>query len=115
VVGGRTAEPHGTLYVSPWCSLSLPGLQFLALLLWCGAFRWLKVEICSTMDLHGLQGDSLPHHGLFHGLKVISALVPEAPPPPPPPSPLTLMSAELFLSRSLTPLFQLLFHSRFFP
>jgi len=29
----------------------------------------LQVEICSTMDLHGLQGYSLPHHGLLHGLQ----------------------------------------------
>jgi len=33
-------------------------------LLWHG----LQVEICSTVDLHGLQGDNLPHHGLLHGL-----------------------------------------------
>ncbi|KAK4811166.1 hypothetical protein QYF61_019797 [Mycteria americana] len=28
-----------------------------------------RVDICSTVDLHGLQGDSLPHHGLHHGLQ----------------------------------------------
>jgi len=38
-------------------------------LLWCGVLHGLQVEICSTMDLHGLQGHSLPHHGLFHGLQ----------------------------------------------
>ena len=27
------------------------------------------VEICSTVDLHGLQGHSLPHPGLLHGLR----------------------------------------------
>jgi len=27
------------------------------------------VEICSTMDLHGLQGHGLPHHGLHHNLQ----------------------------------------------
>jgi len=43
----------------------------------------------------------------------ISALVPGAPPPPP--ASLTLVSVELFLSHSLTPLSQLLLHSRFFP
>jgi len=32
-------------------------------------FHRLQVEICSTMNLHGLQGDSLPHHGLQHGLQ----------------------------------------------
>ena len=55
---------------------SLPGLQ---------------VDICSTVDLHGLQGDSLG------------------------PSSLTLVSAGLFLSHVLTPPFWLLFHSGFFP
>jgi len=32
-------------------------------------FHGLQVDICSTVDLHGLQGDSLPHHGLHHGLQ----------------------------------------------
>jgi len=34
-----------------------------------GPFHGLQVEICSTMDLHGLQGDSLPHHGLHNELQ----------------------------------------------
>jgi len=34
-----------------------------------GPFHGLQVKICSTMDLHGLQGDSLPHHGLHHELQ----------------------------------------------
>ena len=39
-------------------------------LLRCGVFHGLQVDIYSTMDLHGLQGDSLPHHGLpHHGLQ----------------------------------------------
>jgi len=38
-------------------------------LLWCGVFHRLQVDICSTVDLHGLQGNSLPHHGLLHGLQ----------------------------------------------
>ncbi|KAK4831110.1 LOW QUALITY PROTEIN: hypothetical protein QYF61_015413 [Mycteria americana] len=29
----------------------------------------LQVEICSTVNLYGLQGDSLPCHGLHHGLQ----------------------------------------------
>jgi len=37
-------------------------------LVWC-PFQGLQVEICSTVDLHGLQGLSLPHHGLHHGLE----------------------------------------------
>ena len=39
-------------------------------LLWCGVLYGLQVEICSTIDLHGLQGDSLPPDGLHHGLQV---------------------------------------------
>ncbi|KAK4810770.1 hypothetical protein QYF61_007744, partial [Mycteria americana] len=38
-------------------------------LLWRGDLHRLQVDICSTVDLHGLQGDSLPHHGLHHGLQ----------------------------------------------
>jgi len=34
-----------------------------------GLFHGLQVEICSTVDLPGLQGHSLPHHGLLHGLQ----------------------------------------------
>jgi len=35
---------------------------------WCPFHgRW--VDICSTMDLHGLQGDNLPHHGLHRELQ----------------------------------------------
>ena len=38
-------------------------------LLRCGVLPGLQVEICSTVDLPGLQGDSLPHRGLPHGLQ----------------------------------------------
>ena len=34
-------------------------------LLFCGVLH----HICSTVDIHGLQGDSLPRHGLLHGLQ----------------------------------------------
>jgi len=34
-----------------------------------GVFHRLQVEICSTVDLHGLQGENLPHHGLHHELQ----------------------------------------------
>jgi len=34
-----------------------------------GVFPGLQVKICSITDLHGLQGHSLPHHGLQHGLQ----------------------------------------------
>jgi len=38
-------------------------------LLWSVVLHGLQVDICSTMDLHGLQGYNLPHHGLHHGLQ----------------------------------------------
>ena len=38
-------------------------------LLWRGVLYGLQVEICSTTNLHGLQGHSLPHHGLHHRLQ----------------------------------------------
>jgi len=63
----------------PTGSLPSAGIRLLR----CGVLRGLQVDICSTLDLHGLQGDSLPHRGLQHGLQGrISALVPGAPPPP---------------------------------
>jgi len=34
-----------------------------------GPFHGLQVDICSTVDLHGLQGINLPHHGLHHELQ----------------------------------------------
>jgi len=34
-----------------------------------GPFHGLQVDIYSIMDLHGLQGDNLPHHGLQHDLQ----------------------------------------------
>jgi len=37
-------------------------------LVW-GPFHGLQVDISSTVDLHRLQQDSLPHHGLHHGLQ----------------------------------------------
>jgi len=38
-------------------------------LVWCGVLHGLQVDICSIVDLHGLEGDSLPHHGLHHRLQ----------------------------------------------
>jgi len=35
-----------------------------------GVLHRLKVDICFTVDLHGLQGDNLPHHGSLHWLQV---------------------------------------------
>jgi len=69
-----------------------------------GPFHGLQVEICSTVDLCGLQGDNLASPWSFiTGCKGrLSALTSGAPPPSP--SSLTLVSAELFLSHSLTPL-----------
>jgi len=71
------------------------------------------VDISSVVVLHGLQGHSLPHHGLLHRLQ--GNLYFSTWTPPPPPSSLTLMSAGLFLSHILSPLSQQLLPSSFFP
>jgi len=34
-----------------------------------GILHRLQVDLCSTVDLHRMQGDSLPHHGLLHKLQ----------------------------------------------
>jgi len=34
-----------------------------------GPYHGLQVDICSTVDLHGLQGNKLPNHGLHHELQ----------------------------------------------
>jgi len=53
-----------------WASLHGVTASFWSMhLLQCGVLHGLQVDICSTMDLQGLQGDSLPHHGLHHGLQ----------------------------------------------
>jgi len=38
-------------------------------LLWRGVLHRLHMDIYATMDLHGLQSDSLPYHGLLHRLQ----------------------------------------------
>jgi len=53
------------LQVLPGGSQSPSGIH----LLQRGVFHELQVEICSTVDLHGLQRDRLLHHGLLHGLQ----------------------------------------------
>jgi len=57
--------------------------------------------MCSTVNIHGLQGDSLHHQVFSTGCRGISLPAPGAPPPPP--SLLTCMSTELFLSHIFTP------------
>ena len=37
-------------------------------LFWHGVLHGLQVDICSTINPHGLQEDSLPHHGPHHRL-----------------------------------------------
>jgi len=49
----------------PMGSQPSPGIHLLRR----GFLHRLQVDICSTMDLHGLQRDSLPHHGLHHELQ----------------------------------------------
>jgi len=48
-----------------------------------GPFHGLQVAICSTVDLHGLQGNNLPHHGLHHELqgKVLCSGISSTPSP----------------------------------
>jgi len=58
---GRSLLEHGL----PIGSQPLPGIP----LLWRGVQSGLQVEICTTVGLHGLQGHSLPHRGLLHGLQ----------------------------------------------
>jgi len=60
-----------------------------------GPFHELQVDLCSTVDLHGLQRDNLPYHGLQHELQG-KTLLWHLEHLLPPPSSLTLVSAELF-------------------
>ena len=76
-------------------------------LLWCGVLHGWQVDICSSANLHGLQGDSLPSHHRLQG-NLCSGI------PPPPPSSLTLVSAWWFLSHP-TPLSAAGFSAVFFP
>jgi len=79
-----------------------------------GTFHRLQVDICSTMDLHGLEGDKLPHRGLHHELQektLCSSVLSTSSP-----SFFTdLGAAELFLSHRLAPLSRLPFYRNFFP
>jgi len=68
-----------------------------------GTLHVLQVDICSTMDLHGLQGDNLCYHGLLHRLQ--GNLYSGAWSTSSPPSSLNLVSAGLFLSHISSPLF----------
>ena len=65
-----------------------------------GAFPWLQVEICSTVVLHGLQGNNLPHRGLHYelqGKSLCSDILGTSSPPPS----LILVSAKSFPSHRL--------------
>jgi len=77
-----------------------------------GPFHGLQVEICSTVDLHGMQGTACLTMVFITSCKGrVSAPTSRAPPPPP--SSLTVVSAELFLSHRLTPLSRLPFSLQF--
>jgi len=67
-------------------------------LLRCGVLHGLQVDICSTVVLNGLQGDSQPHHGLLHGLR--GNLCSSARSTSSPSSALTLVSAVVSLTYS---------------
>jgi len=82
-------------------------------LLQCGVFHGLWVEICSNWSSMGCKGTAyLPMVFIMGCRGKISA--PASGAPLPPASALTLVSAELFLSRSLTPLSRLPFSLQFF-
>jgi len=72
--------------------------------------RSISALLWTSMDCRGTACLTMV---FFTGCRGISAPVPEAPPLPP--SSQTLVSAGLFLSYTLTPLSQLLLHSRFSP
>jgi len=76
-----------------------------------GPFHGLQVDIYSTRDLRGLQGDNLPHHGLSSQAARENFLLWHLKHILPSPSSLTLVSAELFLSHPLSPLSRLPFFS----
>jgi len=80
-----------------------------------GPFHGVQVDICSTMDLHGLQGNNLPHHGLHYvlpGKNLCSGAWRTSSP-----SFFTVLgeTAELYLAHHLTALTRLVFYHRFFP
>ena len=57
-----------------WCRLPtgsqpLLGIHLILTSCWRGVLHGLQVDICSAMNVHGMQGDSLPRHGLLHGLQ----------------------------------------------
>jgi len=79
-----------------------------------GPFHGLQVDICSTMEFCGLQGDNLPHHGLSSQAAKEDSLLWHLEHLLHPPSSLSLISEELFLSHHLTPLSQMPSHCSFF-
>lgn len=74
---------------------------------------WLKMDLWSTMDLHGLQRDSYPTTGCTMGCRGISLCFSDWSTSSLPSS-LTLVSAVLFLPHVLIPVSHLLLHSSFF-
>lgn len=70
-------------------------------LLRAGVSYGLPMDLCSTTAFHGLQWDSLSHHGLQGKLSTWNTSSPA--------SSLTLLSAELFFPRILTLLFSVCF------
>lgn len=72
-----------------------------------------SMNICSTVVLHGLEGNNMCHHVSHHRLQGICTAAPGAPPPSP--SLLTFMSEELFLSHFSHSSLSKLVHSFFYP
>lgn len=96
----RSLLQHG---VSTGCSL----LQVTSACSGVPSSTGCREDICSTMDLHRLQGVNLLHHGLHRG----TTLLPGAPAAPP--SSLTLCLQGHFSLVFLTLLSQILLHSRY--
>ena len=76
---------------------------------WHGILHRLQMDLCSTLDLHGLQG----HGCLTMGCRGISALAPAVPPPSH--SSLIWVFAEMLLTHVLTSLFGCHYFCSFFP
>ena len=105
--------PANPLWVgsSPWATvpaqslllhrLSASVLQGISTCSGVGSSMGCRLDIYSTADFHGLQGDNLCHHRLLHGLQV--KLCSWTCSTSSPPSSLTLVPAELFFSHIHTP------------
>ena len=61
----RCCQEPAAAWASHWVIASFGCIH----LLWRGVIQEVLVDICSTIDLHGLLVNSLPHRSLLHGLQ----------------------------------------------